>query len=252
MNKLEISGLSVSFGGIRAVSGVNLSVAAKQVLSVVGPNGAGKSTIFNVITRVIDPDAGSVSFDGVDLLSVKPKDVVRKGIARTFQNLELFASATVEENIMMGRHIHIRTLPWQEAIGFKSVRRQEHENRRQVDELIAFLNLGNYRDVAVSKLPYGICKLVELGRALACEPSLLLLDEPAAGLNTRETQSMAEWIRDINRRLGTTIVLIEHDMHLVGQVSDWVVVLDSGKVLAEGTPEDVRRRPEVITAYLEG
>lgn len=250
MKGLEVRGLSVSFGGVRAVQDVAFDVAPGTIHSIIGPNGAGKSTVFNLLTRVTEPTAGSVSFDGIDLLRLKPSAVARHGVARTFQNLELFADSTVTENVMIGRHIHIATSPLAEALGLPSVRRREAENRAAVAEVMELLGLTVHARTLVGALPYGICKIVELARALACAPRLLLLDEPAAGLNTVETELMAGWIEEVNRRLGTTVVLIEHDMRLVSRVSHRVLALDAGRVLAEGTAHEVQHHPDVVAAYM--
>ncbi|WP_342640467.1 ABC transporter ATP-binding protein [Rhodoligotrophos ferricapiens] len=252
MSQLEVKDLSISFGGVKAVRDVSFRVEKGAVYSIIGPNGAGKSTVFNLVTRVITPDAGQVRFEGEDLLTIAPSRIARQGVARTFQNLELFPDASVADNILVGRHIHFSTSPVAELLGLGSVRRQEAENREKVDEILSLLGLESHRNTPVGSLPYGICKIVELARALACEPRLLLLDEPAAGLNTAETDRMASWIEEVNHRLGITIVLIEHDMRLVSRVSHRVLALNAGRVLTEGTALEVQTHPDVIKAYLGG
>lgn len=250
MSDVDVQSLSVNFGGVRAVQNVSFRVPAGSIFSIIGPNGAGKSTVFNLLTRVTPASSGSVMFAGTNLLKQKPSQIARVGVARTFQNLELFANATVIENILAGRHIHFSTSPFAEMLGSSSVKHQEWANRARVNEIISFLGLHRHRDTPVGSLSYGICKIVELGRALAVEPQLLLLDEPAAGLNISETMQMADWIQHINAKLGTTIILIEHDMQLVSRVSHRVLALNAGQVLAEGTAVEVQNHPDVIKSYI--
>lgn len=252
MQGLEVRHLSMSFGGIHAVRDVSFEVPPGSIYSIIGPNGAGKTTIFNLLTRVATPSSGEVLFDGTNLLGLRQNQIARRGIARTFQNLELFQDATVVENVLAGQHINFSTSIWQEALGVAETRRQEDANRAEADRIVDYLGLRRFRDTPIAYLPYGICKIVELGRALAVKPRLLLLDEPAAGLNATETQRMGHWIRDINTSLNVTVVLIEHDMRLVEEVSHRVLAMESGRVLTVGEPQEVQRHPEVIAAYLGG
>ncbi len=250
MNCLEVEDLSLAFGGVQALSGVSFGVRRGEVFSIIGPNGAGKTTIFNVISRIHAPDRGSVRFDGQDLGRIAPHAVIGAGIARTFQNLELFEHATVLENLLLGRHARFSTSLAAELVFSRSVRREEHLHRERVEEVIEFLDLQPWRDATIGALPYGARKIVELGRALASDPTLLLLDEPSSGLNVEETQELAFWISDIRHDLGITVMMIEHDMALVGEVSDRVLALNYGRTLVEGTPQEVQRHPDVVHAYL--
>jgi branched-chain amino acid transport system ATP-binding protein len=246
----EAQDVSISFGGIKAVDGVTFSVAEGETFAIVGPNGAGKSTIFNLISRIYEPTRGRLRFQGRDITSVPPHTVAGLGIARTFQNIELFEHATVLENLLIGRHCRARHNALAEMLFTSRVRREELRHREAVEEVIDFLDLANYRDQRISNLPYGARKVVELGRALCAEPKLLLLDEPASGLNTEETEEVAFWIDDIENDLGVTIIMIEHDMSLVSAVSNRVLALNNGRMLALGTPAEVQSNPAVIEAYL--
>jgi branched-chain amino acid transport system ATP-binding protein len=246
----EAQDVSISFGGIKAVDGVTFSVAEGETFAIVGPNGAGKSTIFNLISRIYEPTRGRLRFQGRDITSVPPHTVAGLGIARTFQNIELFEHATVLENLLIGRHCRARHNALAEMLFTSRVRREELRHREAVEEVIDFLDLANYRDQRISNLPYGARKVVELGRALCAEPKLLLLDEPASGLNTEETEEVAFWIDDIKNDLGVTIIMIEHDMSLVSAVSNRVLALNNGRMLALGTPAEVQSNPAVIEAYL--
>ncbi|MBE7417576.1 MAG: ABC transporter ATP-binding protein [Ideonella sp.] len=250
MKLLEIDDLALAFGGVQALAGVSFAVQRGEVFSIIGPNGAGKTTIFNVISRLYAPDRGRVHFDGRDLVRVAPHAVIGLGIARTFQNVELFEHATVMDNLLLGRHVRFTTGFVRELLFLPSVRREEREHRESAERVIDFLDLQRYRDAPIGALPYGARKIVELGRALVAEPALLLLDEPSSGLNAEETEEMAYWIGDIQQDLGVTVMMIEHDMSLVGEVSDRVLVLNHGRVLVEGAPQDVQRHPEVVRAYL--
>ncbi|MCC5988424.1 MAG: ABC transporter ATP-binding protein [Pararhodobacter sp.] len=250
MSLLELKNVTLKFGGVTAVNDLTMSVEEGQVFALVGPNGAGKSTVFNMISRFYTPFAGSITFDGEDLLKLKPHNVPRLGIARTFQNIELFERATVLQNLLVGRHRHRRTTLVEEMFFAGRSWREERAHRHAVEEVIEFLDLQAYRDKYIMGLPYGVRKVVELARALASKPRLLLLDEPASGLSVEETQDMRWWIEDIRRQMGITVLMVEHDMGLVGKVSDRVLALDGGKKLAEGTANEVQKHPKVIEAYL--
>ena len=247
---LSARDLTVRFGGVLAVAGVSFEVRRGEVFTLIGPNGAGKTTVFNLISRIYTPTSGSIEFEGHSLAEVAPHRIAELGIARTFQNIELFEHATVLQNLLIGRHIHRRSGFWTEAVFTPSVRSAERETRHKVEEVIEFLDLQHYRDSMVAGLPYGVRKVVELARALATEPKLLLLDEPSSGLNVEETSDMAFWIQDIRDDLGITVLMVEHDMSLVSKVSDRVLAMNQGEVLAVGTPIEVQGHPGVIEAYL--
>jgi branched-chain amino acid transport system ATP-binding protein len=246
----EIDHLSKRFGGLLAVDDVSFSVNQGEIYTIIGPNGAGKTTIFNLISLIYPASAGQIHFQGRALGEMSPDQVVRLGIGRTFQNIELFAQATVLQNLLIGRHAHTPKQPFADMLFTRSVRQSELENRRAVEQVIDFLELAAYRDATVSGLPYGVRKVVELARALCTGPKLLLLDEPSSGLNVEETDDMAYWIQDIRDELGITVLMVEHDMSLVSRVSDRVLAVNFGKVLAEGTPAEVQAHPDVIAAYL--
>ena len=247
---LEVRQATKRFGGLVAVSEVDLHVEQGEIVSLIGPNGAGKSTAFNLISRFYEPFAGTFTFDGNNLLERDADQVADLGIARTFQNIELFEHATVLQNLLVGRHRHRKTTLLEEMFFTPRVRREEERHREAVEEVIDFLDLQPYRNKMIAGLPYGVRKVVELGRALASQPRLLLLDEPASGLSVEETQDMRWWIDDIRKQMGITVLMVEHDMGLVSGVSDRVLALADGAKLAEGTPAEVQANPAVIEAYL--
>jgi len=240
----------VRFGGVVAVDNVSFDVRAGEVFTLIGPNGAGKTTVFNLISRIYTPTSGTIHYRGEDITGVAPHRIASLGIARTFQNIELFEHATVLHNLLIGRHRHHASGFLHDLFFTRRTRAAEIASREKVEEVIDFLNLQHYRDTMVAGLPYGVRKVVELARALATEPQLLLLDEPSSGLNVEETDDMAFWIHDICRDLGITVLMVEHDMSLVSKVSDRVVALNQGQVLATGTPREVQAHPGVVEAYL--
>ena len=250
MSLLQIENVTLRFGGLVAVDNVSLTVEAGEVFALVGPNGAGKSTVFNLISRFYDPAEGKIHFDNNDLLRNTADQVPGYGIARTFQNIELFEQATVLQNLLVGRHRHRRTSLLSDILFLPKAHKEELRHREAVEEVIDFLDLQAYRDKMIGGLPYGVRKVVELGRALASEPKLLLLDEPASGLSVEETQDMAFWIEDIQKQMGISVMMVEHDMGLVSAVSNRVMALSDGKELATGTAAEVQSHPAVIEAYL--
>ncbi len=247
---LSVRNLSIEFGGVHAVENVSFEVEPGEVYAIIGPNGAGKSTIFNLISRLYTPTSGSICYGDQDLLELPAHRVVDVGISRTFQNIELFEKATVLQNLLVGRHSHMTRNLFTDFLFLPRVRRDEVEQRRRVEDIIDLLELAPYRDERISDLPYGARKNVELARALCAEPTLLLLDEPASGLNNEETDDMAFWLEDIKHDLGVTLVMVEHDMNLVGRVADRVMAINDGRLLTIGTPDDVRNNAEVQHAYL--
>ena len=247
---LTADSLTIRFGGLTAVDSISFEVQEREVYTIVGPNGAGKTTIFNMISRIYDPTEGRIGFMGKDITSTPAHDIAGIGIARTFQNIELFEHASVLHNLLVGRHCKSRTNVFEELFFLPTVRRAEKAHREKVEEIINFLDLQPYRDQYIANLPYGVRKVVELGRALCTEPKLLLLDEPASGLNVEETENVAFWIDDIKNDLGITILMVEHDMSLVSEVSDRVLAMNDGKMIAEGTSSEVQSHPEVLRAYL--
>lgn len=247
---LSVRNLTVRFGGLLAVNDVSFEVPKGTVFTLVGPNGAGKTTIFNLISRIYEPTAGDIAFEGRSLAATHPHELAGMGIARTYQNIELFEHATVLQNLLIGRHVYQREGLWRELVFSRSVRASEREARRKVEEVIDFLDIQHYRDAVVAGLPYGVRKIVELARALCLEPRLLLLDEPSSGLNVEETDDMAFWIEDIRDDLGITVIMVEHDMTLVSRVSDHVLAMHHGEVLAFGSPTKVQTDPAVVEAYL--
>jgi branched-chain amino acid transport system ATP-binding protein len=248
----EADNLSIHFGGIRAVDGVSFRITQGEVFTIIGPNGAGKTTIFNLVSRFYDPTDGRLVFEDNDITKVPAHRIAALGIARTFQNIELFPNATLLQNLLIGRHCHSRVGFVSQLAFLPSVRKAELRHREKAEDVIAFLGLQRYRDALIANLPYGVRKVVELGRALCIEPKLLLLDEPSSGLNVEETEGMGFWIEDIKKDLGITVIMVEHDMSLVNQVSDRVMALNYGKVIAMGTPQEVQSHPEVVKAYLGG
>ena len=250
MTLLAADNVSISFGGVQAVSDVSFEVAAGQVYSIIGPNGAGKTTLFNLVSRLYDVDAGSITFNGEPITRVPPHQVAERGIARTFQNTELFEHETVLKNLLIGQHVHRQTALWEELLFLPKVREQDLVFRQQVEDVIDLLDLQSYRDQIIGNLPYGVRKMVEIARALCLGPRLILLDEPSSGLNPEETEDLSFWIEDINEELGITVVMVEHDMNLVNQVSDRVLALANGVVIAVGTPSEIQGHPDVIRAYL--
>ena len=247
---LSASNLGVSFGGVLAVNNVSFDVRRGEVFTMIGPNGAGKTTVFNLISRIYTPTTGIIEYEGERLTDQPPHRIASLGIARTFQNIELFEYATVLQNMLIGRHIHRATSLWSEVFFTRKARQAEIEAREKVEQVIDFLDLQHHRDSMVAGLPYGVRKVVELARALCTQPKLLLLDEPSSGLNMEETEDMAFWIQDIRNDLGITVLMVEHDMTLVSKVSDRVLAMNQGEVLAMGTPREVQNHPGVIEAYL--
>lgn len=253
MGYFEVKGLSKSFGGLKAIDNLSFEVQEKEIFAIIGPNGAGKSTVFNCINGLYKPEEGSIQFKGKELIGMRSDQIAKHGVARTFQNIELFSHMTTLDNIMLGRHNAMKSSVFSVmALSFKRSKAAKEElvHRRKVEEIIDFLELESYRMQYVANLPYGKQKLVELGRALALEPDILLLDEPAAGLTQEEKDEMIFWIKDIRKLLGITIIFIEHNMQMVKKISDRILAINFGKKLTEGLPNDVLDHPEVLRAYL--
>ena len=247
---LDLQNISLSFGGVKALTDISFDVREHEIRAIIGPNGAGKSSMINVINGVYHPQKGRILYRGQPRLGMHPSSIARQGIARTFQNIALFKGMTVLDNIMTGRNTKMRSGLLSNAMWWGAARNEEIEHRRKVEQVIDFLEIQHIRKTPVGRLPYGLQKRVELARALAAEPHMLLLDEPMAGMNVEEKQDMCRFILDVNDQFGTTIVLIEHDMGVVMDISDRVVVLDYGKKIGDGTPEEVMGNEEVIKAYL--
>jgi len=248
--RLSVRNLSIMFGGVHAVEDVSFDVEPGETFAIIGPNGAGKSTIFNLISRLYEPSAGTIRYGQQNLLDLPAHKVVHAGIGRTFQNIELFEQATVLQNLLVGRHAHMRKNPFSNCLFLPGVRKNEIAHREKVEDIIDLLELAQYRDECIADLSYGARKNVELARALCAEPTLLLLDEPASGLNNEETDDISFWLEDIKHDLGVTLVMVEHDMNLVGLVADRVMAINEGRLLAIGSPDEVRENPEVQRAYL--
>jgi branched-chain amino acid transport system ATP-binding protein len=248
--QLAVAGVSKHFGGVRAVTDVSIAVGAGEIVSIIGPNGAGKTSLLNMISGFYKPNAGSIFLEGRETTHLRPSEIARRGVARTFQNIALFSGMTVLDNIMLGRHVHMRSGVLASFVYWGLAQREQVAHRARVEALIEFLKLEDIRKQPTGALPYGLRKRVELGRALALDPKVMLLDEPMGGMNQEEKEDMARFVLDINAEWGTTIILIEHDMGVVMDISDRVAVLDRGRKIAEGTPGEVQRHPDVIRAYL--
>ena len=247
---LEVDDITLRFGGVTAINGVTFDVQPEELFAIIGPNGAGKTSIFNSISQVYRPQEGTITFEGESILGLRPDKVAHLGIARTFQNIELFPQMNVIDNLLTGRHIRMNGSIFDGAIWLGKAKKEELANRRKVEDIIDFLEIQQWRKHPVALLPYGFQKRVELGRALAMEPKLLLLDEPVAGMNLEETEDMARFILDIKRELNIPMIMVEHDMGLVMDIADRVMVLDFGERIALGTPDQVQANPDVIAAYL--
>ena len=247
---LDLQNISLRFGGVKALTDISFNVREHEIRSIIGPNGAGKSSMLNVINGVYHPQEGRIHFRGEERRKMEPQVAAAQGIARTFQNIALFKGMSVLDNIMTGRNLKMKSNIFQQALFWGAAQKEEIAHREKVEEVIDFLEIQNVRKTPVGQLPYGLQKRVELGRALAAEPSLLLLDEPMAGMNVEEKQDMCRFILDVNDQFGTTIVLIEHDMGVVMDISDRVVVLDYGRKIGDGAPDEVKNNPDVIAAYL--
>ncbi|MEY2770968.1 MAG: hypothetical protein RIQ38_1387 [Pseudomonadota bacterium] len=247
---LQVQDLSLAFGGVQAVAGLSLAVHRGEVLAVIGPNGAGKTSLLNAITRVFDVSGGEIRFKGQPITGLPRHRIAHLGMARTFQNIELFEAATVLDNLLLGRQRFDQGPWWQQVLRTPALVRLEEAARAEVEAVIEFLDLSAWRNAPIAGLPYGVRKVVELGRALCCKPELLFLDEPASGLNPEETRELSFWIDDIRSELDITVVMVEHDMSLVSAVADRVICMAQGRLLAQGTPAQVQSDPQVIAAYL--
>ena len=247
---LEVKNISLRFGGVKAIADSSFSVLKHEIKAIIGPNGAGKSSLLNCINGIYQPQEGSIAFKGEVLQKITPNLIAQKGISRTFQNLALFKRMSVLDNSLVGRRLHMNSNFMQVAFQLPKARAEEQENLAKCEEIVDFLEIADIKNTPVGKLPYGLQKKVELGRALATEADFLMLDEPMAGMNVEEKREMCRFILKVNDELGTTMVLIEHDMGVVMDISDNVVVLDYGKIIADGPPDEVRANQEVIDAYL--
>jgi branched-chain amino acid transport system ATP-binding protein len=247
---LKVENLSLRFGGVQAIADLSFNTYAGEVLAIIGPNGAGKTSVLNAVTRVFDPSGGQIYFKDQDLTLLQRHQIAKLGIARTFQNIELFEAATVLDNLLLGRNRFFQGYWWQQVLHTPALARLEEEARAEVETVIDFLDLTAWRNAPISGLPYGVRKVVELGRAICTKPELLFLDEPASGLNPEETRDLAFWIDDIRKELGITVVMVEHDMSLVSAVADRVICMAQGRILAEGTAAEVQSNPSVVSAYL--
>ena len=250
MSLLRLDNISMRFGGVSALEDVSFAVSAGEIFTIIGPNGAGKSTIFNLISHIYEPSAGAIFFEDKNLAPFAPHEIAELGIARTFQNIELFEGASVLHNILLGRHIHQRPNIWQQFLFTPAQAMAERDHRKAVEDVIDFLRLAAWRDTRIAELPYGVRKVVELARALALKPKLILLDEPSSGLNPEETLDMQFWIKDIRDLLDITVVIIEHDMKLVHAVSDRVLAINRGQPIITASSAEVQAHPEVVRAYL--
>lgn len=250
MMYFDVKDLTIKFGGLTAVDNVSFDISEGEIFTIIGPNGAGKTTLFNLISRLYTPNAGVITFRGENVTQLSAQQIAGRGIARTFQNIELFESASTLQNLLVGRHRHSTTRTWQDILRVRKVRDEEIAHRHAAEEVMDVLRLQKYRDTPIGSLPYGVRKVIEVARALCVGPSLLLLDEPSSGLNVEETDAMAEWILEINRRLKITVLMVEHDMSLVSRVSDRVLALNYGRKMALGTSEEVQSHPDVVAAYL--
>jgi branched-chain amino acid transport system ATP-binding protein len=247
---LKVENLSLQFGGVQAIADLSLKAYSGEVLAIIGPNGAGKTSLLNAVTRVFDPTGGQIYFKDQDLTQMQRHQIANLGIARTFQNIELFETATVIDNLLLGRNRFFQGHWWQQVLHTPALARLEEEARAHVEIVIDFLDLTAWRNSPISGLPYGVRKVVELGRAICAKPELLFLDEPASGLNPEETRDLAFWIDDIRNELGITVIMVEHDMSLVSAVADRVICMSQGLILAEGSPTEVQSNPLVVAAYL--
>jgi branched-chain amino acid transport system ATP-binding protein len=248
--QLRVQGVAKQFGGVTAVEDASLEVSNGEIVSVIGPNGAGKTSLLNMISGFYQPDRGSITFEGEDITNLPPSRVAERGIARTFQNIALFRGMTVLDNLMLGRHVHMKAGVLSSFLYWGFAQKEEIAHREKVEDLIEFLKLEDLRKMPTGALSYGLQKRVELGRALALEPKVLLLDEPMGGMNQEEKEDMARYVLDVNEERGTTVILIEHDMGVVMDISKRVIVLDRGRVIAEGDPKSVQADPAVVRAYL--